>query len=179
MNYERFIATLISRIFDPFVMLAVLFGLLFYQTAIFVPAFLSMIILPFFLFTLAWKTKFISNWDVSDRRERPKVLWTILAIEVVSSILLKTTTAFPELFVLLGFTVITYFWKISGHAMAAALTTGTVVANFGWAWWPVLLIVPLVSWARVVRRDHTIGQVVAGALYSWGVVQLAQFVQLV
>lgn len=161
------LATVISRIFDPFIMLAVLFVILFYHTSMVVPAFFLMVILPLLLFILAWKTKFISNWDVSDRRERPKVLWTILAIEVASSILLKTTTAFPVLFVLLGFTVITHFWKMSGHMMGVALITWAVISRFGWNWWPVLLIVPIVSWARVVRKDHTIAQVIAGALYSW------------
>lgn len=163
---ERF-SNVISRVFDPFVMLAVLFGLLFYQTAIFVPAFLSMIILPFFLFIAAWKTKFISNWDVSDRRERPKVLWTIFAIEVVSSIVLKTSLTVPVLAALFGFTIITHFWKMSGHTMTAALTTGLIVARFGWTWWPTLLIVPLVGWARVATKNHTIMQVVSGAAYSW------------
>lgn len=166
------LANVISRVFDPFVMLAALFGILFYRTPIFVPAFLLMVLLPFFLCILALKTKFIKDWDLSDRRQRPKVLWTIFAIEVVSSIVLKTSLTVPVLAALFGFTIITHFWKMSGHTMAAALTTGLIVARFGWTWWPVLLIVPLVSWARVVTKNHSVSQVIAGALYSWGLVAL-------
>ena len=55
-----------------------------------------------------------------------------------------------------GFSLITFFWKISGHAFINALVTGYIIQWFGWSWWPVLLIVPLVSWSRVVRKDHTL-----------------------
>ena len=67
-------------------------------------------------------------------------------------------------------------WKISGHASVAALATGLIIQWFGWYWWPILLIVPLVAWARVVRRDHTVGQVIAGAVYSWGLIQLVKLI---
>jgi membrane-associated phospholipid phosphatase len=161
------IATVVSRIFDPFITLAVLFTLLFYGTTIFIPAFFLMIILPLILFFVAWKAKVVGNWDVSDRRERPKILWVLVVLEILVSILLGTTIASPVLIALVGFAVITQFWKISGHTMAAALATGIVISHFGQALWPVLLIVPIVGWARVVRKDHTITQVIAGAAYSW------------
>lgn len=148
-------------------MLAIIFVTLFYKSPVAIPAFILTILLPLVLFFIAWKTKFIGDWDVSDRRQRPKILWTLVIIEGISCYVLKMTAAIPILIVLTGFTVITQFWKISGHAMAAALATGILITRFGIAWWPVLLIVPLVSWARVVRRDHTIWQVIAGALYSW------------
>lgn len=167
MNYEHHVATLISRIFDPFVMFGVLFVVLFYRSSIFVPAFIFMVLLPLVLFVIAWKTKFVSNWDVSDRTQRPKILWTLLAIEGISSVILKTNEGIPILVALFVFACISHFWKISGHAMAAALSTGYIVARFGWGWWPVLLIVPVIAWARVVRKDHTVTQVVAGAAYSW------------
>jgi membrane-associated phospholipid phosphatase len=161
------IATIFSRIFDPFISLAIVFIVLFYNTDIFVPAFMLMIALPFVLFLIAWKTKFVSNWDVSDRRQRPKLLWTLIGIELIGSLLLRTTAVVPVLVILIGFTLITQFWKISGHAVSAALMTGVVIARAGVTWWPILLIVPLVGWARVIRKDHTVLQVIAGALYSW------------
>ena len=66
----------------------------------------------------------------------------------------------------LGFYLITLFWKISGHSGVATLGAFFVIQLFGLAWWPVFLAIPLVSWARVVRRDHTVGQVIAGVGYS-------------
>jgi membrane-associated phospholipid phosphatase len=161
------VATVISRVFDPFITFAIVFIVLFYYTNIFVPAFLLMIALPFGLFFIAWKTKFVSNWDVSERRQRPKILWTLVGIEIIASVILQTATAVPVLAALIGFAMVTQFWKMSGHTVAAGLMTGVIIAHYGWAWWPVLLVVPLVGWARVVRKDHTIAQVVVGAIYSW------------
>ncbi len=43
---SRTVATIISRIFDPFVTLAIVFIVLFYNTKIFIPAFFLMIALP-------------------------------------------------------------------------------------------------------------------------------------
>lgn len=163
----RNIATVISRIFDPFIMFAAAFILLLSHTPVFVPAFLSMVIVPFVLYLVAWKTKFVANWDMSDRRERPKILWPLIMIESICLYVFQLSSLIPILIVIIIFAVITHFWKISGHAMAAALATGIMVTRFGWVWWPVLLIVPLVGWARVVRKDHSLLQVFAGAAYSW------------
>ena len=164
---KKNIATVISRIFDPFVMLAVVFVVLVSQTPVFVSAFVSMVILPFVLFLIAWKTKFVTSWDMSDRRERPKILWFLVAIEIICVFVFQLPSIIPILVAIIGFAIITQFWKISGHAMGAALATGIIIVTYGWCWWPVLLIVPLVGWARVVRGDHTIAQVIAGAAYSW------------
>jgi len=162
------IATLISRIFDPFVSLVAVFVLLFWNSKMMIPAFFLMVLLPLGLFFFAWKTKIISNWDVTDRRERPKILWMLFGIIFLSTILLRATVVIPILVALFGFAVISHFWKISGHTMAAALATGEIVHRLGWHWWPVLLIVPLLGWARVLRKDHTLAQVVMGAAFAWG-----------
>ncbi|MBI3386054.1 phosphatase PAP2 family protein [Candidatus Gottesmanbacteria bacterium] len=161
------IPTIISRIFDPFAVLFIVFVIIMWGTPVFLPALLGMVVLPLVLFIVAWKTKFVSNWDITDRRERPKILWTLVIIEAVGTIAFHLWPVVPILVSLVGFAIVTQFWKISGHAMAAAFATGTVIAQFGWDFWPVLLIVPLVAWARVVRRDHTVAQVVVGALYAW------------
>ena len=166
------VATIISRICDPFIMLGVTFVVVLYGSPVFIPSFISMVILPVILYGIAWKTKFISNWDISRRTERPKILWSFVAIEAVCAYVFHLSAVLPILLVLIGFTVITQFWKISGHAVSAGIASGTVVSHFGFAWWPVLLIVPMVGWARVVRRDHTIWQVTTGAIYSWGLLAL-------
>jgi len=164
---KRKIATAISRIFDPFIMLAVLCIVLLSHTAVFLPAFISMVVVPFALFFIAWKTKFVSNWDVSNRQERPKLFWPLTAIEIISIVVFHLWFLIPMIVAFAGFSFITHFWKISGHAMAAALATGTVVVTYGWRWWPVLLIVPLVGWSRVIRKNHTVLQIIAGAIYAW------------
>lgn len=166
------IATIVSRIIDPFVLLGITLGVLLYRTPVFLPAFLCMAVLPFVLFIIAVKTKFITNWDVSNRDERPKMLWPLVVIELISICVFQLFFLIPILIGIIGFAVVTHFWKISGHAMAAGLGSGIVVAKFGFVWWPLLFIVPLVGWSRVVRKDHTVAQVIAGAVYSWSLIIL-------
>jgi membrane-associated phospholipid phosphatase len=59
---------------------------------------------------------------------------------------------------------ITWYWKISIHAAAAAGTVASLAILVS-AWW--LLLAPLVAltgWARVALRNHTPAQVVVGAI---------------
>jgi len=60
--------------------------------------------------------------------------------------------------------LVTVFWKISFHgaAISAAVTTTMMMA--GSSAWPIMLLVPLVGWARVRLKRHTLRQVVYGSL---------------
>jgi len=161
------IATLVSRVFDPFIMLAVVCIVLLFHTPVFFPAFIGMVIIPFVLYGIAVKKKYVSDWDLRDRRERPRIIWPLVGIETACLLLFHLWFLMPILVSIIGFAIITHFWKISGHALAAALATGIIVVTFGWVWWPILLIVPLVGWSRVIRKNHTVLQVFAGAVYAW------------
>lgn len=127
-----------------------------------------------------------SGWDIKMLKHRPLVIGVLLLFGIGNIYLawafgnpeIATLFVFYELW-LLGFFLISLIWKMSGHAGGIALTSGLIVFWYGWAWWPVLLLVPLMGWARVVTKDHTIGQVVAGAAYSLGLIQLGKLVQLV
>lgn len=160
------LATVISRLFDPFVMFAVVYFVLLWGHPSFISAFLSMVGVPFVLFVLAWKTRYISNWDIKDRNERPKLLWPLVIIELVAIYIFQLWFLLPMIGAMIGFASITHAWKISGHAMSVALAAGLVVARFGWDWWPVLLFVPLMCWSRIVTKNHTLAQTIAGSIYG-------------
>ncbi|WP_332261483.1 hypothetical protein [Micromonospora chokoriensis] len=66
--------------------------------------------------------------------------------------------------VLLIVTAINQVWKLSAHAAVAGGSMSVLIIVFGPALIPSLAIVALVGWSRVRLGDHTIGQVVAGAL---------------
>lgn len=170
------LATIISRIFDPFVMFVVLFIILFYRSPKLPWVLFLMVVIPFMIFFIAWKTKIISDWDVRDRKERPKILWSMFGVEIVAMIVLQLWQLMPIILAFIGFAVITHFWKISGHLSTVAFVTGLIIVRFGVSWWPVLLAVPLVGWARVVRKNHSIAQVIAGTLYSWIVLLITYYV---
>jgi hypothetical protein len=60
--------------------------------------------------------------------------------------------------------VINSRWKISGHTTAISGLSVFMVAAMGWSLAPVLVTVPLVAWARVRTRSHSLWQAVAGIL---------------
>ncbi|MEK9143163.1 MAG: hypothetical protein AAB481_00850 [Patescibacteria group bacterium] len=125
------------------------------------------------------------DWDISQRVDRPKALAVLLVLGLIN-IALAAVWDIPgltQLFVLYevwmaGFLVISLFWKISGHAGGIALGTGLIILWYGWIWWPLLLLVPLMGWARVATKNHTTLQVLAGAVYSWGMIVMFQNVIL-
>ena len=77
---------------------------------------------------------------------------------------------------LLACLAITQWWKVSVHATVAGGAVATIVLLYG-PWYLLLVAaVALVCWSRVVVEDHTVAQVVAGALLGpivGGVVFLA------
>lgn len=66
--------------------------------------------------------------------------------------------------VLIASIVITRWWKVSLHAAVAGGAAVTLVLLFG-PWLLVLVpVVALIAWSRVVLADHTVAQVLVGAL---------------
>lgn len=80
--------------------------------------------------------------------EGPLFLKSIFAVIIVSTIIL---------------TIITYFWKICLHASGITFTVITFNILFGK--WMLLMIplIPLIGWARVRIKKHTVNQVILGA----------------
>jgi membrane-associated phospholipid phosphatase len=82
----------------------------------------------------------------------PMTVWGISAVLAVNGLIL---------------TAITNFWKISMHV---AVLSATVLAAITMiphnSAWPLLLLIPSLMWARIVRGRHTILQGIAGALMA-------------
>ena len=79
--------------------------------------------------------------------EGPLFLKSIFAVIIVSTIIL---------------TIITYFWKICLHASGMTFMVITLIILFGK--WMLLMIplIPLIGWARVRIKKHTVNQVILG-----------------
>lgn len=176
------ITSLISKLFEPLVVLTVLAvvaafhaGLSSSEIVGYLFVITCFMIIPVIIFRIWYMKTHAADWDVRDRKKRiiPLLLqMAVLILDIVMIHVLWHRPALTYVFVLFfvwlgGFTLVTTQWKISGHASTNAMVTGLLISWYGWNWWPVLLIVPLVGWARVVRGDHTIAQVIAGAAYSW------------
>jgi membrane-associated phospholipid phosphatase len=59
-------------------------------------------------------------------------------------------------------TLITIRWKVSQHVSSMAASTALMTAVLGVAALPVMLLVPVVAWARVKVGAHTVMQTIVG-----------------
>lgn len=66
--------------------------------------------------------------------------------------------------------VVSYFWKISLHSAMITMLVMMIICLYGYQYWPLVLTIPLVWWARIVLNRHTIFQLIAGFLFSVAVV---------
>lgn len=114
----------------------------------------------------------LTDRHVGDRTQRARPLLTGLASVAVGMALLAALGAPAELFAVIVVifvvgavcTLVNHWWKLSIHAAVAAATTAVLVLLFGPALHAGWLFVAAVGWSRVVLRDHTWPQVVAGAV---------------
>lgn len=174
------IPTLISRVFDPPLLLVVLtaIGFIFFSERIYTSVELSILLLvmvglPFVGFLLMMKKHLVSNWDVTKRVERFAPLSLFLfttALDIVLLLFFREHQLL-SLFILyflwvFGFFIITLVWKISGHTSIVTLVTGVLYYWFGTGAVGMIPAILLVAWARLVRKDHTLLQVAGGIVYS-------------
>ncbi|HYS41201.1 MAG TPA: hypothetical protein VEO01_36770 [Pseudonocardiaceae bacterium] len=61
-------------------------------------------------------------------------------------------------------TIVTRWWKISLHSAVAGGAVATLVLLYGPFFLVLVPFVGLIGWSRVAVRDHTVAQVIAGAL---------------
>ena len=117
----------------------------------------------------------LGRWDghhVRNREGRRVPLLLCLASTIAGLVILLAGGAPRDvvalnaamLVTLLVCAVITQWWKISLHCAVAGGAAATMVLIYG-PWWLFLAFaVALVAWSRVVVGDHTVTQVVAGAI---------------
>ncbi|ATY17211.1 hypothetical protein CU254_41540 (plasmid) [Amycolatopsis sp. AA4] len=89
---------------------------------------------------------------------------TILLVGSAPPAMVIMTWAMLAVLVVTGTITVAAKWKISMHAAVSA--GGVAMLAFLYGPWALLLLllVALVSWSRVVLRDHTPGQVAAGGV---------------
>lgn len=110
----------------------------------------------------------------SIRQQRTEIYLLAGAIIVVDYIIMRFINA-PHLLtaglgtgilMLVLLMCINFWWKISVHsAMVSSLVTATVIL-YGWLAMPSVVLLFLIGWARVTLKEHSIAQVIAGALLA-------------
>lgn len=172
-------ARTLSTIFNPFLCATALFIILSHVYSTSTPRFWELSFAGLFFFAIApvlcvfylYLSGRISDFDMSDRWERRRAFIAFVIVDFIAAVFLTLAHAPKPIVAMiwgyLGATVvimiITRWWKISTHAFGITGPFAAMVLLFGLAPLPYIAIVPLVFWARVYLRAHTLAQVLAGA----------------
>ena len=174
------LATIISRIFEPMVVISVLTvvgalyaGLQGSQFWSFFLVVLVLAVIPVTIFRVWLFNNRRVDWDIIDRRKRIVPLLLLLGVVAGNTWIVslwqnrEITYIFAIYLVwLVGLFLITLRFKISGHTSTIALASLLVIKWFGLGLWPLLFTIPVVAWARVTLHQHTPLQTFVGAMYS-------------
>jgi membrane-associated phospholipid phosphatase len=122
-----------------------------------------------YIFAL-YATDRISDLDMSIRAERQRVFGAFVIFFVLGTIdlalihapAIMTATMAALAASSLVVQVITMSWKISTHALGITAPLVASLYLFGREPLPFFVLIPIVCWARVYLRAHTILQVIAG-----------------
>jgi membrane-associated phospholipid phosphatase len=129
-------------------------------------------VVPMAYIVVGVRRRQLSDRHVRMRRERPLPLMIGVASVVVGVVLLIQAGAPRDLIALeaamavgLGSSLlVTLAWKISIHVAVVAGAIVILLLVLGPAAIALVPAIALVAWARVVLRDHTVGQTVAGGI---------------
>lgn len=138
------------------------------------------LVMPFiFMMTMLYHRQ-ISEFDIRKREQRiPLYVFAMMChlagAWLASSVGKTELAAILTVFWILGavFTIVTYFWKISLHGGVNAVLIMFINVLFGWSYWYLFAILPIVGWARVAGKHHTWPQYIAGAVVGGAVSYLA------
>jgi membrane-associated phospholipid phosphatase len=116
----------------------------------------------------------ISDVHVSQQSQRHRPFTVAVSSSTVGAVILWwigapwTLVALGSSFAIQGlcFGVLTVYEKISMHVAVSASCLTALILLFGWIAVPLLGFLPIQGWARIYRRRHTPGQVIAGALLA-------------
>jgi membrane-associated phospholipid phosphatase len=175
----RDLARILSTVFNPFLTALALFVILAHVGArdtldfwrlLFLSTFFTSIGPMLYVFWL-YGTDRISDLDMSVRREREMVFSAFVIFDLCGAAALWIAHA-PRLLVaaMLGYFVstlvvqyITRYWKISTHALGITAPLVALTLLYGRQPLPFLVLIPMVCWARIYLKAHTVMQVLAGA----------------
>jgi membrane-associated phospholipid phosphatase len=122
-----------------------------------------------------YKSGRVDGFYLPDRRQRLRPLIAIWLGNVLAFVPMLFIGAPFGLMVFVGFgalqsglyLLVSLFWKISGHTTAITGLSVALFALFGWPAAPALVMIPLVSWARVRLNNHDLGQTIGGVVLGF------------
>jgi len=185
------IARRVSIVFHPAIFILLLpFLIVYKQTASGLYALKWQIFLSFFVFLAGFmvvmgeKFGVFSDRDVTKRSEREKfyiiisaiIILFIAVVSILKGVLFAPVIiAFGVLFGVLAFALLNHVFKISVHSGAACAFIIAVGILYGIiVFFAILWILPLVIWARLITKNHTLAEAISGALLG-GLITIATY----
>jgi membrane-associated phospholipid phosphatase len=177
------VASIISQLFGPAVLQILLIVLTLIRAGLsgWQVVFMMLIVIlvvvvpPVTLLYVAVHLKKVTNWDLSNRRQRVDALMVFLGMFAIDMVIIRIlnislmTNIFIFFFItLIVFFCITLFWKVSGHLSTATIFLSLLVHWYGWVWWPILFALPILAWSRVTLGRHTTAQTIGGIVLGAG-----------
>ena len=176
------IAKLVSNILNPFLMGMILIlsasfsgGLNTRESIKWALILIALNVLPVFLF-IVWLVRHnkLDGIFINIRKQRLKIYLLGIALVGASCIILLCFETPPMLLALfvaffsvgVVFMCINNWWKVSVHTASTASAVTALLIIYGLRAMIFLMLVPLVAWARVELGNHSLSQVVAGALLA-------------
>jgi membrane-associated phospholipid phosphatase len=115
----------------------------------------------------------VTDYEFTDRKERPPyfttitILFGVIFFFVLALNVETLTRVTMNLFVVSTIvTIITFYWKISGHMTYSTILFATLIYLFPTT--PALMflfvLTPFVGWSRIALNKHTLTQVTLGTL---------------
>lgn len=176
------IANLISNILNPFLVSLVLILLLSFEaTSSILDALrwslilIALSILPVYLAIIYLvRSGRLDSVFTNVRRQRLKIYLLAGGWAAVGCVVLLYLKAPPRLMAasvaglstVVIFMCINLWWKISLHTAFIAASVTLLVILYGWVAVVAIVLIPLMFWARMELKRHSLAQVVAGALLS-------------
>lgn len=121
---------------------------------------------------LLLRKKSVSDWDLSNRKERVGLLmklWIFMIPFLILSWFMQSPMIYHQLFLMLllfaPFFMITLVWKISGHTIMATTAVSLFFLIDPSFWW-MLPFPLLVAWSRITLKRHTFFQATGGIIYA-------------
>ena len=182
------LARSISFSFNPIIIWPVFLIVLFYGTGmsveqqqlLWLPVSLLELVVPAVVLVVFMKLGYISDVDISQVKQRRLFFVLVLLAHTLATtlVVLYGSKEAAELrsiglaIEIVG-TIITFFWKISGHLAVSSFVITAIVLLKGWQWAPLFVLLPVIAWSRVVLHKHTIAQTVAGSVLPISLVGVA------
>lgn len=132
-------------------------------------------LLPVISLFILRKSNKISDMDISIRIQRiPVEIAAVIVFVILYSITvifqaphLYQIFAFTNFFIMLTILCTTLYWKISMHSAMITMFITLIVLMFGLQYIILIPLIPLVYWARLTLKEHTIYQLLSGSLVSF------------